>query len=49
MKCTKEKESYYIQLFDENVFEEKIEINNIGVLNKKDLAFKINKKVKIFN
>ncbi len=49
IKCTKEKEKYYIQLFDENVFEEKIEINSIGNLNKKELAFKMNKKIKIFN
>lgn len=49
MKFIKEKEKYYIQLFDENIFEEKIEIENIGELNKKDLFFKINKKVKIFN
>lgn len=49
MKFMKEKDSYYIQLFDENVFEEKIEIENIGDLNKKDLSFKMNKKVKIFN
>lgn len=47
-KITKEKEKYYIQLFDENVFEEKIEIN-LGNLNKKDLIIKLNKKVKIFN
>lgn len=49
IKFMKEKDSYYVQLFDENVFEEKIEIKNIGELNKKDLTFKINKKVKIFN
>ena len=49
IKFIKEKESYYVQLFDENVFEEKIKIENIGEINKKDLTFKINKKVKIFN
>lgn len=49
IKFMKEKDSYYVQLFDENVFEEKIEIQNIGEINKKDLSFKMNKKVKIFN
>lgn len=49
IKIMKEKEKYYVQLFDENVFEEKIQIENIGEINKKDLTFKINKKVKIFN
>lgn len=47
MKVTKDKEQYYVQLFDENIFEEKIGIENIG--NKKDLLLKTNKKVKIFN
>lgn len=46
IKIVKEKEKYYVQLFDENVFEEKIEIVNIA---KKDLILKINKKTKIFN
>lgn len=49
MKFMKEKDSYYIQLFDENVFEEKIEIGDINKFNKKDLSFKMNKKIKIFN
>lgn len=49
IKFMKEKDNYYVQLFDENVFEEKMKIENIGELNKKDLSFKINKKVKIFN
>ena len=46
IKVTKEKEKYYIQLFDENIFEEKIELKNV---NNKDFNFKINKKIKIFN
>ena len=40
-KITKEDEKYYVQIFDENITEEKFEIQ----LNKKS---KINKKVKIF-
>ena len=43
----KEKEKYYIQLFDENIFEEKVEIEDIE--NKKDFEVKLNKKIKIFN
>ena len=49
IKIMKEKDNYYIQLFDENVFEEKIEIENREDLSKKDLAIKMNKKMKIFN
>lgn len=46
VKIIKEKEKYYMQLFDEKVFEEKVSIENI---NKKDLRIKIGKRVKIFN
>lgn len=49
VKLMKEKDHYCVLLFDENVFEEKIKIEDIGELNKKSLSFKINKKVKIFN
>ena len=49
LKVTKEKDQYYLQLFDENVFEEKIPMKDIKELNKKDITFKCNKKVKIFN
>lgn len=49
IKITKEKDKFYMQLFDDNIFEEKIEIQNMGNLNKKDLEFKIGKKIKIFN
>lgn len=49
IKIIKEKEKYYLQLFDENVFEEKIEIPNMENFNQKDLEVKINKKIKIFN
>lgn len=48
IKIIKEKEKFFIQLFDENVYEEKIELN-INNFNKKDLEIKFNKKVKIFN
>lgn len=48
-KLINEDDKYYVQLFDENVFEEKKEVEGIASLNKKDLTFKMNKKVKIFN
>ena len=46
IKITKEKENYYIQLFDENIFEEKVKLSNID---KKEIKIKLNKKIKIFN
>ena len=49
IKIIKEKEKYYIQLFDENIFEEKIEVENLKYMDKKDLEIKLNKKVNIFN
>ena len=49
IKIIKENDSYYVQLFDENVFEEKMQLQGISNLNKKDLTFKMNKKVKVFN
>ncbi len=49
IKVIKEEENYYVQLFDENIFEEKVPIEIIGLLDKKDFAFKLNKKIKIFN
>ena len=48
IKVIKEKEKYYIQLFDENIFEEKIEIQNSENITKKELEIRLNKKVKIF-
>lgn len=49
IKITKEKDSYYAQLFDENIFEEKIELKDIENIEKKDMQIKRNKKIKIFN
>ena len=40
-KITTESEKYYVQIFDENITEERFEINLIG-------KTKINKKIKIF-
>ena len=44
IKLTKDKEQYSLQIFDENIFEEKVPLINIQ--DKIDL--KLNKKIKIF-
>ncbi len=49
IKLIKEKDKLYLQLFDEEIFEERIELKDFGNINKKDLEIKINKKIKIFN
>ncbi len=49
IKLIKEKDKNYIQLFDEEVFEEKILLEELEEINPKELTFKRNKKVKIFN
>ena len=49
IKVMKEKESYYIQLFDEEVFEENIPMGALENKDKKEIVFKLNKKIKIFN
>lgn len=43
LKLTKEKDKYYLKIFDENIFEEKIEISK-----PKDLEIKLNNKVPIW-
>lgn len=48
IKLAKEKDKGYIQLFDEEAFEEKIEIEDFQNINKKDLEIKLNKKIKVF-
>ena len=49
IKITKEKDKYYLQVFDENAYEEKIEIENMENINKKDMEIKLNKKIKLIN
>lgn len=44
LKITKEKDKYFVQIFDENIFEEKREISK-----PKDLEIKPNKKMPIWN
>ena len=49
IKLTKEKDQIFIQLFDEEIFEQKVEIKNFANINKKELEIKFNKKIKVFN
>lgn len=49
LKITKEKNKFYIQLFDEKLFEDKIEITYDKEIAKKDFEVKLNKNVKLFN
>ena len=44
LKITKEKDKYFVQIFDENIFEEKIEITK-----PKDLQIKLNRKISIWS
>ena len=46
IKLAKEKDKFYIQMFDEKSFEEKEEMQQ--AFNKKDLEIRLNKKVKAF-
>ena len=48
VKLIKEKDNYYIQVFDGNGIGEKTEMPNSENMNKKDLAIRFNKKVKAF-
>ena len=45
----KDKGKVYLQLFDEEIFEEKVELKHFRNVNKKDLEIKFNKKIKVFN
>ena len=47
IKITKEKENYYIQLFDEKMFEEKIKLPIDTNIPKKSLDIKVNRKIKL--
>ena len=49
IRVTKEQNRYYVQVFDEDVLEEKIEIENMWGFDKKEISLKLNKKVKLFN
>lgn len=47
-KIVKNKDKYEIQIFDEDLFEEKKEQNNVKDINLKEAGLKLNKKQKIF-
>lgn len=49
IKLNKEKDKYFLQLFDDNAVEEKVEINMQGAIDKKVLEIKLNRKTKVFN
>lgn len=49
IKVVKEKDKYFLQTFDEKLAEEKIELETLETMNKKELALKIGKKIKIFS
>ena len=49
IKLIKEKDKVHLQLFDDEIFEEKVELKDFGNINKKDLEIKMNKKIKVFN
>ena len=46
LKITKDKEKYFMQIFDEGVFEEKMQIFTNEKINEKQIKF--NKKIKLF-
>lgn len=48
LKISKEKESLQLSLFDDDSFEEKVEISNLKNISKKDVEIKFNKKYKVF-
>ncbi len=48
IKLTKEKDKLFVQLFDENIFEEKTFLEESENVNKRKLEIRFNKKVKIF-
>lgn len=49
IKITNDKDSFYIQLFDDNIFDEKIEIKINRKIIKKDFSARLNKKIRLFN
>ena len=49
LKITNEKEKFYLQLFDEQLFEEKIEISTKQGINVKELEYRLNKKIELFD
>ena len=48
VKLSKEKEGFFVQVFDENSLEEKYQITGIENITNRDFELRYNKKVKIF-
>lgn len=49
IEITKENEKLYLQMFDENIFDEKIDLGEINLFDLKQFNIKLNKTIKIFN
>ena len=49
VKIIKEKDKYFMQTFDEKLAEEKIELEELENIAKKELELKVGKKIKIFS
>lgn len=45
---TKEKDKFFVQVFDENSIEEKYELKNSKNISKKDFELRLDKRVKVF-
>ncbi len=48
VKVLKEKDKFFVQIFDENSLEEKYELKNSQNISKRNLEIRLNRKVKIF-
>ncbi len=48
IKITKEQNKIYLQMFDENIFDQKIELGDTDSININNLQVKLNKNIKIF-
>ena len=49
VKIIKEKDKYFMQIFDEKLAEEKTEIEELEKISKKELGLKLGKKIEIFS
>lgn len=49
IKITKEKDKFFLQVFDEDAFEERRELGDVNTINRKELEIKLNRKIKVFN
>ncbi|MBR0490459.1 MAG: hypothetical protein IJJ82_00225 [Clostridia bacterium] len=49
IELTKENERLYLQIFDENIFDEKVDLGDIKQFDPKQFNIKLNKTIKVFN